>query len=212
MTRSENAFSRQSTLSGGTFESNNMNGIGDSQTEQSSVEDKECEEATEQGNTVDKSFINVENISMEGIERGMSGKQTEQSGISGRDTHKELSCSEVKDSNSQTSGTLELFTSSSKTMTAELHNPEECASNTSQMYSSETLLREDVSSQHQDKIDNFGKPLGLSEPKRRRVDYDNINTLGETQGEDDKHASTPNRDQLTGTTTESEAITIEVRI
>lgn len=205
MTRSENAFSRQSTLSGGMFESNNMNGIGYSQTEQSSVEDKECEEATEQGNTVNKSFINVENILM-------SGKQTEQSGISGRDTHKELSCSEVKDSNSQTSGTLELFTSSSKTMTAELHNPEECASNTSQMYSSETLLREDVSSQHQDKIDDFGKPLGLSEPKRRRVDDDNTNTLGETQGEDDKHASTPNKDQLTETTTESGAITIEVRI
>lgn len=211
MTRSENVFSQQSILSGGTFESNSVNGIGYSQTGQISVEHRGCKEGTEEGNTVNKSFTNVENKSMEGIEHETSEKQTEQSGSSGRDTQKEMSHSEVANTYSQAYET-ELIASRFKTMTAQLQNPEKFASNTSQMSSSETLLREDSSSQRQDKIDDFGEPLGLvSEPKRRRVEGDNSTAASETQVEDNKCVSTSNKDQLTENTTEGEAIIIEVR-
>ncbi|KAL9965706.1 hypothetical protein ACROYT_G029546 [Oculina patagonica] len=208
MTRSENVFSQQSILSGGSFESNNVNGIGYSQREQISVEHRDFEEGADEGNTVYKSLTNVENESMEGIEHETSEKQTEQSGASGRDTQKEISHSEVANTYSQ-AYELELIASRSKTMTAQLQNPEKCTSDRSQMSSSETLLREDDSSQHQDKINNYGKPLGLSDPKRRRVEGDNSNAASETQVEDNKCVSTPNKNQLTENTTESEAITIE---
>ena len=216
MTRSENIFSQQSVLSGGAFDSSNVNGGGYSQPEQISVGDfnRDCEEAAEGRNIVtDTSVTSVGYKSLDGSEYRTSGKQTEQSSSSERDTQKDISQIEVMNSYSQEYN-IQLNASRSKTMVEQLPNVEKCATNSSQMSLSETPLR-DVSSQEQDKMCDFGMPLGLSEAKRRKVndddDDDNPTATQGTQVDNNKHTSTPTKDQLTEGIAESETLFSEVR-
>lgn len=208
-----NVSSQQSILSRGGFKIDNMNGVGYSQTEQISVEHAECEEATDVGNAVNKSFTTVGNELMEVREHETSGKQTEQSNNSGResrDAQKDRSHSAATNIDNQTSGT-QFIASSSNTIRAQLPNHETSITNTSQTTSSETLRREDVaSSPQQEKMHDFNKPLGMSEAKRRRIEDENSNVPNETQVKDNKSASTPNKDYLTESIEENKTITIEV--
>lgn len=205
MTRSKIIFFQQSALSGGAFESSNVNGT---------VENRDCEKAAEGRNIVAvTSVTNVGNKSLDGSEYKTSGKQTEQPSSSERDTQKDISQIELMNSYSQ-EYEIQLNASSSKTMVEQLSNLEKCATHSSQMSLSETPLR-GISSQEQDKMCDFGMPVGLSEAKRRKVsDDDNDDNLTATQGtqvDNNKCTSTPIKDQLTEDVAESETLFSEVR-
>lgn len=208
MTIGENVLSQQSTL----FESNNLNGIACSQTEQVSVEHRDYVETTEGRNAVSKSFTNVGNTPMEGIEHETSGEQNEQFNTSGKDNNsqKEKSHREAVNPNSEISGTR-LVTSSGNTVRVQLPNQEKCINNTNQMSTSENLpIKAVVSPQQHEKLHDSINPLGMSEPKRRRIEDDDPNTDKETQVESNQVSFKPNKDQLTETIAENETVTNEV--
>ena len=205
MAISENVLSQQSSL----FESNNLNGIACSQTDQMSIEhrDRDCIETTEGS----KSVTHVGITPMEGIEHETSGERTEQSNTSRKEnsTRKVESHNETVNLNSEMTGTG-LITSSVNTMRTQLSNQEKCVKNTNQMSASENLSSKAVVyfPQQLDKMPSSKNTLGLSKPKQRRIE--DPNTGKEKQTESKIASFEPNKDQPTETITENENVTNEV--
>lgn len=205
MAISENVLSQQSSL----FESNNLNGIACSQTDQMSVEhrDRDYIETTEGS----KSVAHVGITPMEGIEHETSGEGTEHSNTSRKEnsTRKVESHNETVNLNSEMTGSG-LITSSVNTVRAQLSNQEKCVKNTNQMSASENLSSKAAvySPQQLEKMPNPKNTLGLSKPKQRRIE--DPNTGKEKQTERKITTFEPNKDQLKEAITENESVTNEV--
>lgn len=203
MAINENVLSQQSLL----FESNNLNGIACSQTDQMSVEHRDYIATTEGS----KSSTDVGITPVEGTEHGTSGEQTEQSNTSRKEssTRREESLNEAVNPDSEMTGTG-LIISSVNTVRVQLSNQEKCIKNTNQMSASENLSSKAVvySFQQLEKMPNSKNTLGLSKPKQRRIE--DPNTGKEKQIESSRATFEPNEDHLTETITENENITNEV--
>ena len=196
------------------FESNNANSIACSQTDQLSVEHRD-------GNYVEitegsKSFTNVGNTPMERVVHETSGEKTEQPYTSGKEnnTLKEKSHNEAVYPNSELTASG-FITSSITTVRAQLSNQERSIKNTNQMPASETLSSKAVvnSPQQLEKMPDSNKnTLGLSEPKQRRIEEDDLNTGKEKQLESNKATFKPNNGHFTVTITENENVTNKVSL
>ena len=204
MAISENVLSQQSL-----FESNSLNVIACSQTDQMSVEhrDRDYIETTEGS----KSFTDVGITPMEGIGHETTGEQIEQSNTSRKEnsSQKQESHNEAVNLDSEVTGTG-LITSSVNTMRTQLSNQEKYIKNTNQMSVSENLSSKAVvySPQQLEKMPNSKNTVGLSKPKQRRIE--DPNTGKEKQRENDIATFEHNKDQPTETITENENVTIEV--